>query len=96
MLGDGSGRMAPEILWAALDCPGYFGAAPDDLPTALLGRMTAHVEGTVRPGERCVVVGWRLGSDGRKLIAGTALFGEDGRLRGKARQIWITIEPPGA
>jgi hypothetical protein len=40
-------------------------------------------------GERCVVVSWPLGEDGRKLFAGTALFAEDGELLALARQTWI-------
>jgi hypothetical protein len=90
-LGDPAGFCKPEIHWAALDCPGYFGAAPPDHPPALLGRMTAQVTGQVRVGERCVVLGWGLGTEGRKIFAGTALFGEDRRLVGQARQTWIRI-----
>jgi hypothetical protein len=90
---DASGRVSPEVHWAALDCPGYFGVAAPDHPTALLGRMTADIAGRVSAGERCVVVGWSLGREGRKLHAGTALFGEDGRLVGRARQVWITVGP---
>ncbi|HEY3498111.1 MAG TPA: hypothetical protein VGK73_25610 [Polyangiaceae bacterium] len=85
------GCVAPEFLWASLDCPGYFGAAPEELPRALLGRMTAELTGSVAPGERCVVIGWRLGLEGRKLHAASALFGADGTLRGKARQTWIIV-----
>ena len=40
-------------------------------------------------GERCVVVGWPLGEEGRKLYAGTALYGEDGRPLARARATWI-------
>jgi hypothetical protein len=85
------GRVLPEVVWASLDCPGYFGAAPPEHPPAMLGRMTGQVEATVRAGERCVVIGWRLGLEGRKIHAATALFGEDGRLCGRARQVWITV-----
>jgi hypothetical protein len=85
------GGIPPEVLWAALDCPGYFGVAAPDHPTALLGRMTGDVPGAVRAGERCVVLGWSLGRQRRKLVAGTALYGEDGRLVGGARQVWITV-----
>jgi predicted amidohydrolase len=45
----------------------------------------------VRPGDACVIVGWSLGREGRKLHAATALFGPDGRLRARARQTWLTI-----
>ena len=55
----------------------------------LLGRLAARVESLPRAGERCVVIGWPLGEDGRKLFPGTALFGEDGRVLGVARATWI-------
>lgn len=87
----GGSEVDREVCWAALDCPGYFGASPAEYPTALLGRMTAEITGPIRVGQRCVVLGWGLGTEGRKIFAGTALFGLDGRLLGRARQTWITI-----
>ena len=42
---------------------------------------------------RCVSIGWRLRSEGLKHWTGTALVGEDGRLRGRSLQLWI--EPRG-
>ena len=47
-------------------------------------------------GERCVVVSWPLGEDGRKLYAGTALYAEDGELLAVARQTWIAPRPTAA
>jgi hypothetical protein len=85
------GRVRPEFLWAALDCIGYFASAAPDYPVALLGRMTAELHGEVSAGERCVVQGWSLERAGRKLHAGTALYGEGGELRGLARQTWILL-----
>jgi hypothetical protein len=83
----------PELVWAALDCPGAFAVDPDlDRGVSVLGRLTAHVEATPEPGERCVVVGWPLGEDGRKRFAGTALFGEGERLLGLARATWILLD----
>ena len=71
-LTDGRQAVGAPVLWAALDCPGYFAvAAPGEL--ALLGRMTARIAGSVDVGERCVVMGWSLGREGRKLKAATAL-----------------------
>jgi hypothetical protein len=81
----------PEVLWAALDCVGYFAAAAPDYPVALLGRISAALMGGVAVGERCVVLGFVIERVGRKLHAGTALFGADGALRGHARQTWITL-----
>lgn len=83
------GTLPPELLWAALDCPGYF--ALEDVKKALLGRITAEVRGEVRAGERCVVLGWRLGREGRKHFAATALWDAAGRLLGRSHQVWIEI-----
>jgi hypothetical protein len=89
-LADAAGRVLPEFLWAALDCPGYFSIARDG-ETALLGRMTAEVDATIAAGERCVVVAWPITRDGRKLHAGTALFDASGTPRGRAFQTWIAV-----
>jgi hypothetical protein len=51
--------------------------------------MTGRVERLPRDGEPCVVVGWPLGEDGRKLFAGTALYGAEGNVIALARQVWI-------
>jgi hypothetical protein len=86
-----SGVVRPEVLWAALDCVGYFAVAAPDYPVALLGRMTAEISGSVAVGESCVVLGFSIERSGRKLHAGTAVLGADGTVRGRARQIWITL-----
>jgi hypothetical protein len=77
------------FLWSALDCPGAMVAMEDQTRPILLARMTAELPGRVRRGERCVVVGWRIARDGRKHTTGTALYGEDGTLRGASEQLWI-------
>jgi hypothetical protein len=78
----------PELVWAALDCPGAYGSGAVGRGTVVLGRLAAHVERLPEPGERCVVVGWPLGEDGRKVYAGTALFGREEPLAW-ARATWI-------
>ncbi len=90
-LADARGVLPAEIMWAALDCIGYFASATPDYPVALLGRMTAELQGAITAGERCVLVGWSLGREGRKLHAGTALYDATGKLRGRARQTWISM-----
>jgi hypothetical protein len=87
-LAAGDGKVRPEFMWAALDCPGWLATARD-ARIALLGELTAHIDRRVHVGERCVVVGWRIGASGRKHEAGTALYDEDGVLCGYARAIWI-------
>jgi len=88
---DADGAVRQELLWAALDCIGYFAIAAPDYPVALLGRMTAEIVGRVNAGTRCIVVGWPLAREGRKLHAGTAIYDDDGKPLGIARQTWIAL-----
>jgi hypothetical protein len=81
--------VSPEVVWASIDCPGAYAAGYPDRGTVLLGRMAARVDRLPEEGERCVVVGWSLGDEGRKLFAGTALLGADGRPCAVARQVWV-------
>lgn len=81
--------ISSEFVWAALDCPGAYAVEFGQRGNPVLGRLTAHVEHMPHPGERCVVMGWPVGEDGRKRYAGTALFGEDDRLLGSASATWI-------
>jgi hypothetical protein len=89
-LAGADGAVDPAFVWAALDCPGAFaflgaeGGAP-----LMLGRLTGKVAGRIAVGEDCVVLGWRIAREGRKLIAGTAVFGATGALRGLARAVWF-------
>ena len=88
------GRVRPEFLWAALDCPGYFALVPDFRPM-LLGSLAGQVESEVRIGEPCVVLAWRLSVEGRKHRAGTALYGADGRCVARAAATWIELRSVG-
>jgi hypothetical protein len=45
----------------------------------------------VAPGEPCVVLGWPLGVDGRKHLAGSAVYAPGGRLVAIARAVWIEV-----
>lgn len=78
-----------EVVWAAIDCAGAYAAGEPGRGEPVLARMTARVDRLPEEGERCVVIGWPLGEDGRKLHAGTALVGEDGRSAAVSRQLWI-------
>ena len=90
--GEADGAVHRRVVWAALDCPGYFGVAePGEL--ALLASMTGRVDHRPKVGERCVVLGWSLGREGRKLRAATAAFGQDGRVLGFSEQLWVQIRP---
>lgn len=81
--------VSPEIVWAAIDCPGAWAVGGPGRGEIVLGRMSAEIRRLPAEGEQCVVAAWPLGEDGRKLHAGTALFSADGELLALARQTWI-------
>ena len=84
----GDGKVRPEFMSAALDCPGYYAVTPDDR-MMLLAELTVHLDRLVHVDESCTVIGWRMGDSGRKHEAGTAVFDEDGEVCGRARAVWI-------
>ncbi len=81
--------VAPEIVWAAIDCSGAYAVGEPGRGEPLLARMTARIDRLPADGERCVVVGWPLAEEGRKLHAGTALVSGD-EVLAVSRQLWIT------
>lgn len=90
-----AGRVAPEFIWAALDCPGAFAFAEPEQGAVLLGELHAELQGDVRVGERCVLVAWELAHEGRKHHTAVALFGDTGACRGAARTTWIEVAASG-
>ena len=94
------GRVGPEVIWAALDCPtgiAAAGAAALAADTAVvLGQMTANVAASPNAGDECRVVAWPLALQGRKLTAGAALLGPGGQVLAAAEALWITVPRPKA
>jgi len=87
------GSVRPEFIWAALDCPGAMAVVVfARIRRIMLGKFAVKIEHPVKPGERCVVTGWAIGTNGRKIYTGTALFAEDGHLCAKARATWIELK----
>jgi hypothetical protein len=92
------GAVAGEFIWAALDCPTGFAAAGarhlgmtgDE--AILLGRMSARIEQRPEPGDRCVIVAWPTGRDGRKLFANSALLSSAGETLAIAQTTWIVVD----
>ena len=81
--------VAPEVVWAAIDCPGAYAVGGPGRGEVVLGRMAAEIRRWPEEHEQCVVVAWPLGEEGRKLYAGTALTSADGDVLAVARQTWI-------
>jgi hypothetical protein len=81
-----------RFAWASLDCPGGWAVASAEATRGIsvLGRLTARVLEPPETGDDCVVVGWPLGGEGRKLHAGTALY-RDGHLVALGRAVWFAM-----
>ena len=82
-------EVSAPVVWAAIDCPGAYAVGGPGRGEVVLGRMAAEIRRLPEEGEECVVAAWPLGEDGRKLSAGTALFGAAGEPLAWARQTWI-------
>jgi hypothetical protein len=88
---DESGHIRPEIMWSALDCPGYFAALGSVLRPALLGELAGEIRAAPRGDLPLVVYAWPLGEDGRKFFAGAAIAAPDGQVVACARSTWIVL-----
>ena len=84
-----AGEIAPELVWAALDCPSGWAVDEWGRQDVLLGRLAAKLLVPVRGGEPHVVIGWPRGSEGRKRYAGSAIFTANGELVAYSRSTWI-------
>ncbi len=82
------GKVLPEFMWAALDCPGFF-ATGVAARGPLLGTYAARIDRCVHLDAACVVMGWALSHEGRKHVVGTAVFDNFGELCGRALATWI-------
>lgn len=85
------GLVANEIVWAALDCPGYFAHQKLD-QIMLLGSIAASILRRPSPGETLISMGWQTAQDGRKHHSGTALYDQKGEICAISQQIWITLK----
>ncbi len=92
-LADPQGEVVlPEMVWAALDCPGGWATDIAGRP-AVLGRMTAQIDALPFVGERCVVTGRVLDRAGRKSYTATTVYDADDRVLARATAVWIEVDP---
>jgi hypothetical protein len=92
--GDDDGLVRTEIVWSALDCPSSFAMYMEEDPLPgpyVLGRLAVRIASRPRVLEDHVVLGWRVGVDGRKLFAGSALYDAHGTVLAVAGATWISI-----
>jgi hypothetical protein len=91
--GEPGGTLAPELVWAALDCPSYTPELWDAPRPSLLARMSVELLAPAPAGEPLVVVGWSRGTDGRKHHSATALLDGNGSTLARATALWIEVRP---
>ena len=89
-LASADGTVAPVFVWSALDCPSGFACMPPGR-TSVLASMTAELRTPLQPGHEYVMVAWKLGSEGRKHRAVSAVHDSDGACLAIAEALWITI-----
>jgi hypothetical protein len=82
-----------RIVWAALDCPScaVIYLDEDHPPPHVLGRIAARIDQLPVPGDRYVVMSWRLGVDGRKVNSASAIYDENAKMCAVARATWIRL-----
>jgi hypothetical protein len=91
-LADEQGNVAPEFIWAALDCPSAYAVLPVPAGLAIvLGELCASLEGPLTVGQRTVVTSWPIAHEGRRHTAGTAIHTAEGQLVALARAVWIEV-----
>ena len=92
---DADGLAPEEIVWAAIDCPGYYAwIATEGRHGAMTGTMQAEVLARPRAGDRCIVLAWPIERPSeRRQVSGVALFAADGTLMARALQVWIRMPP---
>ena len=89
---DDAGNTRPEVVWSALDCPGYFAAMGENIRPALLGELHGELRATVPGDQPLVVYCWPLGGEGRKLYAGTAIATAAGEVLACSKSTWILLK----
>ena len=88
---DDSGALAPEVVWAALDCPSAAAAVPPGARAHVLATFTVRIDRPIPAGEPHVCLAWPLRADGRKKWAGTAITDAGGRVCAVGEALWIEL-----
>ncbi len=89
---DDDGNVRVEIIWSALDCPGYIACYGGSPPMALLGELTSKILTDIPGDDTLVVYCWPLGREGRKGWGGTAIANQAGEVLAYSRSLWIELK----
>lgn len=88
---DDGGAVRTEVVWSALDCPGYFAAMQGVVRPAVLGQLEGEILRSVPGDQELVVYSWPLGVDGRKYYGATAIASADAQVLASSRSTWIEL-----
>jgi hypothetical protein len=83
------GNVAPEFIWAVLDCPTYFALHDDPTTLSFLASLQVRIDAPAVVGADHVVIAWPIARDGRKHRAGAAVLSADGGTVAVARALLI-------
>jgi hypothetical protein len=89
---DAKGNVREEIIWSALDCPGYNGCYGNETVISLLGELSCRILSDVPGDETLIVYCWPLGRDGRKGWGGAALANQQGEVLAYSQSLWIELK----
>lgn len=89
--GDSQQFLRPEFLWAAMDCPTGFAAGFPVAGKLVTGRLAVEQLEPIKVGERCLLLSWPLGVEGRKHFSAACLY-QNQKPCAVARATWIRLE----
>ena len=90
-LADNQGRVRPEYVWAAMDCPTFAPVVDFWRSVAFLAELHARIDAPVRAGVPNTIVAWPLTVVGRKRRAACTIFDATGRALALSRALWIEL-----
>jgi hypothetical protein len=93
------GRVRPEFVWAALDCPQLWslivGSPQDSTERVVTAAMATRIDGAVMPGRPHVVMAWPMDRVGWSLFAGGAVATTHGEVIAVSRQRAVALADRG-
>jgi hypothetical protein len=89
---DTQGNIAPEFIWSALDCPGFFSLGLPEDKISLLAQMTCSIDKPIPGHQPLIIFAWKRAIDGRKGYSAAALANAKGQILARAEHLWIQLK----
>lgn len=92
-LGDSSGRIEPEFIWSALDCPTIWAlilhGQPESKDMAVTASLAVKLITPIQAGRPHIVMGWKISEIERNKVAGGAIYSAEGQLCATAKHTLV-------